>query len=780
MTGKGWELETNSCRYCPEGTDRCGRHHQSPIDLERNRAVEEALEYNECIDLHWMKYEDSSCTWEQLEGEKAFSIERHALKMSQPLEPGNDGEGSIKIGCNSGDGRRFGRIDFSKGFSDWWFLSHIDFKVPSEHTQEGKRYSAEVQMAHFYSITGEAAGVDNEMATVAIFLEAYEDSPPYPYLDRLICEWRKVEDKTREQCGLDTVDPYPGCFNPGRGHTPFPTTTTTESPKAPPQDGTDSQPGPPTQNPTPGPTPEPSPRPTNRPPPTPLPTRPPPTQNPTPLPTPEPSSTPTNRPPPTPLPTAPVTPEPTLAPILAPVTGAPVIAPTTPNSTLPENECYVFLLASDSNGDDQLDEDEYATFVELVEPGSFDGLPYSQLHVRLQLNFINLLGASDGFIDIAGLPTPNAEQADFLENQVCDNTSKAIAVALSATLTDSPQTPAPGTEAPVTEAPLVVTEPPATEAPLVVTESPATEAPLVVTESPATEAPLVVTESPATEAPLVVTEPPATEAPLVVTEPPATEAPLVVTEPPATEAPLVVTEPPVAPQGNLTSPGNRDRKLLRRSVNDLIKDNAGRPADAKARVVLDPDNFRPPERSEAEWAEWIEAYSAHERGVASEGQRKLLENDHLSYHSYQFLIDCKTEYYFRYQGTQTVPPCYGPFEVGSRGNTNHWRVLKDPVRVHPRQIAEMERLLRERIAPQDAKFKACENDTAGKIEKDGRISVARPLMQFNDQTHAKTFCECDDWASKWPEDRAWCKLERGDKDIRLYDHPYNFDSEESF
>jgi carbonic anhydrase len=79
----------------------------------------------------------------------------------------------------------------------------------------------------------------------------------------------------------------------------------------------------------------------------------------------------------------------------------------------------------------------------------------------------------------------------------------------------------------------------------------------------------------------------------------------------------------------------------------------------------------------------------------------------LSFHNYQFLIDVRTEYYFRYSGTSTVPPCYGPFTAGSRGNTNHWRVLKDPIRVHPRQISEMERLLRERIAPKNDNSTAC-------------------------------------------------------------------------
>lgn len=90
----------------------------------------------------------------------AFTIERHALKVTQPVEVFN---GTHRLNCPRSGGRRWGRIDFSKGFSEWWFLSHMDIKVPSEHLQEGKQYSGEIQLAHFYSVPGEIAGVDNEV-----------------------------------------------------------------------------------------------------------------------------------------------------------------------------------------------------------------------------------------------------------------------------------------------------------------------------------------------------------------------------------------------------------------------------------------------------------------------------------------------------------------------------------------------------------------------------------------------------------------------------------------
>jgi len=97
------------------------------------------------------------------------------LKIVQPIqEMGND---TYRIAC-SNEGRRWGRIDFSKGFSHWWHLSHIDFHVPSEHTQEGKRYSGELQMHHFYSVSGEEAGVNNEVCNHFVVVSVFLSKPP--------------------------------------------------------------------------------------------------------------------------------------------------------------------------------------------------------------------------------------------------------------------------------------------------------------------------------------------------------------------------------------------------------------------------------------------------------------------------------------------------------------------------------------------------------------------------------------------------------------------------
>jgi hypothetical protein len=99
--------------------------------------------------------------------------------------------------------------------------------------------------------------------------------------------------------------------------------------------------------------------------------------------------------------------------------------------------------------------------------------------------------------------------------------------------------------------------------------------------------------------------------------------------------------------------------------------------------------------------------------------------------------------------------------------------MKDPTRIHRRQLEELKRLIRERIAPPDDPIMACQPDTAAKVEGND-VNTARPL-QYEHDVHFTVFCECKDWPSKWPEDRAWCQIE--DYNQRFYDTPYNFRSD---
>jgi len=486
-TGRGWGINKNYCRWCPkDDPELCdNRHHQSPINLERAVGFEPDTHEltNECIDIHWMKYEDSFCSIDQLIDADAFTIERHALRISQPIEVYDDFlqdldgiPDGVRLGCRrEGFGSRFGRIDFSKGFSEWWYLSHTDIHTPSEHTQEGVRYDVEIQLHHFYSVTPDEAGINNEVATVSIFAEAYDDVTPYPFLDKVICQWRRKEYEVRKACGLDAVElTYPGCFP-------------------------------------------------------------------------------------------------------------------------------------------------------LQRRKRERNLRYDQKRTQKSENTMNFQTAQDIIL-----------------------------------------------------------------------------------------------------------------------------------------------------------------------YNGKNRNN---PNHTNVKLRMEESNWGPAE--EKDWDAWIAEQSKKMNGD-EELYHRIREMDHGGNHTeelhnqfrelvqyeeeewfnYWPMLGVRTEYYFRYSGSQTIPPCYGNFVQEARNGTNAWRVMKDPIRIHTRQLQELRRLTAERIAPIDSPVDACRPDTAAKVTRDAMdpskivdVDNARPLQSWA-KPHFKTFCECKDWPSKWPEDRKWCEIE--DIDERFYLKPYNF------
>ena len=50
-TGREWGISKNYCRWCPDGPETCGKHHQSPINLQRAVGYEPDTHElaNECI-----------------------------------------------------------------------------------------------------------------------------------------------------------------------------------------------------------------------------------------------------------------------------------------------------------------------------------------------------------------------------------------------------------------------------------------------------------------------------------------------------------------------------------------------------------------------------------------------------------------------------------------------------------------------------------------------------------------------------------------------------------
>lgn len=227
--------------------------------------------------------------------------------------------------------------------------------------------------------------------------------------------------------------------------------------------------------------------------------------------------------------------------------------------------------------------------------------------------------------------------------------------------------------------------------------------------------------------------------------------------------------------------------------NDQQRNN---PTHTNIKIEMDESNFEPAE--ERDWDAWIlqqsqqmkeeeevyhkmknMQYGGNHTDELHEHMRRLYQGEELEWFNYWPLIGVRTEYYFRYSGAQTIPPCYGNHVDGSRVGTNHWRVMKDPIRIHPRQLQELKRLIGERIAPKGSLVNECKADTAAKVTRDSEtnevvdIAAARPLQEWN-TAHFKTFCECKNWESRWPEDRQWCHVD--DISERFFDKPYNFNS----
>jgi hypothetical protein len=147
-----------------------------------------------------MNFEDGSCQWDDMK--ESFEISKHALQIHTPMRKNGD------IDCANAEGERlYPRLDYSKGFPDWWHLDRTDVKVPSEHTQHGKRYAAEISLAHFYEI----GHYKNQVGYVTLFMQDYPNETPWNYLDKLICQWRHEEEKQRKECGLPPAPVYKMC-----------------------------------------------------------------------------------------------------------------------------------------------------------------------------------------------------------------------------------------------------------------------------------------------------------------------------------------------------------------------------------------------------------------------------------------------------------------------------------------------------------------------------------------------------------------------------------------
>ena len=181
------------------------------------------------------------------------------------------------------------------------------------------------------------------------------------------------------------------------------------------------------------------------------------------------------------------------------------------------------------------------------------------------------------------------------------------------------------------------------------------------------------------------------------------------------------------------------------------------------KFLLGKENFEPIEEDEQTYFD--KQYAAHQR--RNQQTVHSINYENIEWSAYEWLFRVETEYYFRYEGTMVQPPCW---------EVVHWRNMKDPIRVHKRQIDELNRLLAWRLNPD-----TCARETAGIVSADSmRITAHREIQYMHDQ-HRFVFCECKDWPSKFKGDREWCHKHNEDTSYtRFYQRPYSFDETASW
>jgi len=893
------EIENNNCRWCPEGSSDCGQHRQSPINLKRDRGLFNHPNEKRCPDWHWMKYRDGACAWNDLVDNddsmhrNNFLIDRHALQILQPV----DDDGVLQCFNETLGGRIYPKLDYSKGFPDWWNLHHTEISVPSEHTQEGVRYDAEVTLAHFYEIEH----YKNQLGKVVIWLDGYDDTEPWPMLDKLICQWRETEEKVREDCGLDSVTTYyPGCTNYDRGHTPAPSAPPNLEPSSAPSVTTvpssDPTTSPVTQSPTNEPTKVPSTaEPTSDP--TPVPTTAVPTSEPTAAPSSDPTVTPTSE-------TTQAEGNPTEAsgsaaprPNGSSSTFSPVLIvdtdPPTSKPTIGLRESCNICGASNL---------QVTNKTGLINMPAFYNFPCGTMESAGKVGLIDALvcptvslyvddcncEANDeitaepvSFAPITSVPslvpTLGPTLSPTLAPTLGPTLSPTLAPTLGPTLAPTPVptlVPKPSFFGDLTRHPTAQPTIPTNAIPpefditmpwLWSFELPSAEE----TEPPVSAIPPLIDcanpdgdttgidlnynrmckvgsccdpdkrsatdfchdaysffgeqmdsvcyhccEEPKIPAPAPPLHPIFPKIDCATVENPARmckkeansccqlersdtmfcqdvyqqfgdtihsicwyccEEPKEVGAEDAGSFRLLQLDSykPIDSDLSRMNPTERKATLLKRiekGGNEETKDiNALQGSDSLSDTMLDrrqESTERQNENMHDDEEYFNELMKRHllNENVIKEEER-LVNYEDVSYWPYEWLLKVRTEYYFRYEGTQAVPPCKDQV---------HWRVMKDPIPVARRQIAELERLMAERIAPENSRFNECEPDNAGTVRPDTngtKFDFARPTQEFH-KVHRKVFCECKNWKSKFQEDKDWCE-----RDIinRFYQHPYNFD-----
>jgi len=145
------------------------RSKQSPVNLLPNAI---------CMDTHEIltrQIRSSDCKFDDF----TWSITPHTLRASMPLN---------NEFCNRP------HIDLPNGFGNKWPLQYMELHMRAEHTLDGRRYDAELQMVHLGTEPNE-----EKLAVISMMMDVTspEDDEMVQWM---IDEWQAVADEKEKQC----------------------------------------------------------------------------------------------------------------------------------------------------------------------------------------------------------------------------------------------------------------------------------------------------------------------------------------------------------------------------------------------------------------------------------------------------------------------------------------------------------------------------------------------------------------------------------------------------
>ena len=171
------DLQENMCDY----NDKTAR--QSPIDVSFDKAT------SQCFEYHQIRSKPGEWGITHPKVEKQILPNKLRFVYDRKFEGGFGG-------ADTNDMVKGASADMPKQWGYQLPVLHVDVKIPSEHTMEGKRYAAEYQIFMILNRTDKKRGAP----AVSVLFDIHPEEEDNHRIQQMIDEFQKVYDADMAEC----------------------------------------------------------------------------------------------------------------------------------------------------------------------------------------------------------------------------------------------------------------------------------------------------------------------------------------------------------------------------------------------------------------------------------------------------------------------------------------------------------------------------------------------------------------------------------------------------